>query len=85
MSLQGERIRQAIDRKQWVITALLQALGFIRRELSNEDEGLEKGGPPPPINFARFHKTKLRKSFIINKTTSKTKLNEATGILLQAC
>jgi len=31
MNLQGERLRQAIDRKQWVITGLLQALGLTRR------------------------------------------------------
>ncbi|HEY6292509.1 MAG TPA: hypothetical protein VI455_13255 [Terriglobia bacterium] len=30
MNLQGERLRQAIDRKQWVITGLLKAMGLIR-------------------------------------------------------
>jgi len=50
MSLEGERLRNAIDRKQWVITGLLQTLGLHRREHPAETMSqAEKGAPPPPI------------------------------------
>jgi len=35
MSLQGERLRRAIDRKQWVILAVIRALRN-NRETANE-------------------------------------------------
>ena len=42
MNLQGERLRRAIDRKQWVITGLLQILYRSRKE---ESENSPASGP----------------------------------------
>lgn len=48
MTLQGERLRQAIDRKQWVIIGLLQALGLTRKDDSGENAQDEETPLPPP-------------------------------------
>ena len=53
MSLQGERLRHAVDRKQWVITGLLQALHLTRTRENTGRKGSRrrKNRPSPPSNF----------------------------------
>jgi len=89
MSLHGERLRQAIDRKQRVIISLLRALGLNRKDDGEEDEN----GVAPPRSYRASVReseggTKTRKkdpknlrneatfSFRINKTTPKNVKNE---------
>jgi hypothetical protein len=48
MLLQAERLRRAIDRKQWVISGLLQTPMMARRYGSNVAEGHESGGNGAP-------------------------------------
>jgi hypothetical protein len=69
MSLQGERLRQAIDRKQWVINGLLQTPGMVRTEAPGGGVSalLRKTPPPPPKNDQNE----------ANKSTAKRAKNEA--------
>ncbi len=81
MSLQGERLRHDIDRKQWVITGLLQLLGACwdaSDNAGNQDDRKADTTPSPRGRF--FPKTKLRGPFESAKSTEnepRTKLNEA--------
>jgi len=61
MALEGTRLRQAIDRKQWVITGLLQTLGLHHRRDSDPGAASEPKNPPPPPR-SNLSKTKLRSS-----------------------
>jgi hypothetical protein len=75
MSLHGERLRQAIDRKQWVIIGLLQALGLTRREPSSQDERPEEG-PLPPMKICKNEAKSPLESTRRPRKTSKTKPNK---------
>jgi hypothetical protein len=87
MSLQGERLRQAIDRKQRVITSLLRALG-LHHAVGNYDS-LEIPADPASKPFSakktkkknlKFNKTKPlspAKSTKRPQKQAKTKPNEA--------
>jgi len=73
MSLHGERLRQAIDRKQWVITGLLRALGLTPTPPSREDERRDKA---PPLKFCKTNPTSPLKSTKPSRKTSKTNPNK---------
>jgi hypothetical protein len=75
MSLHGERLRQAIDRKQWVIIGLLQALGLTRGQPSSEDENPEEG-PLPPMKICKTKPKSRLESTKRPRKTSKTKPNK---------
>jgi hypothetical protein len=81
MNLQGERLRQAIDRKQWVITGLLQTLHRSGAENPGESPGAssqEKAAPPSPPK--KLHETKPTgplESINRSEKRAKTKPNEA--------
>jgi len=68
MNLQGERLRQAIDRKQRIITALLRTLYRPGDEKQNHFavSGTESSGAPQNIEGS-----KANRSFRINKTRRK--------------
>ena len=54
MSLEGERLRHAIDRKQWVIIGLLQALGLYRQGFADAAEPPAQARKYPPLPPGRF-------------------------------
>jgi len=49
MEQQGERLRQAIDRKQWVINGLLQTLGLAHRARPKRRSRGQKAATPHPL------------------------------------
>jgi hypothetical protein len=48
MNEQADRLRRAIDRKQWVITGMIQAFGLAKKEVPDEADSAKKGTPLPP-------------------------------------
>jgi hypothetical protein len=46
--LQGDRLRRAIDRKQWVINGMMQASGLIYKPEPHQTDAAKSGGTPPP-------------------------------------
>jgi hypothetical protein len=78
MDRQGERLRRAIDRKQWVITGLLQTLGLSHRAQPDAPADGTRADPPPPLSNSG--KTKLGsplESIKSSKNEAKTKLKTA--------
>jgi len=81
MDRRGERLRQAIDRKQWVIIGLLQTLGLAARSVREAGDGAADEGsaapakPPkrgvPPSPRVKKCKNEPEKLFRINKTIKK--------------
>jgi len=69
MSLEGQRLRQAIDRKQWVITGLLQTMGVGRLDGYGPGHQTEQiAHPSPPSNLTP---PKATKPCRISKTSPK--------------
>jgi hypothetical protein len=77
MNQQGERLRQAIDRKQWVITGLLQTLGLAQQDRSTSDDETrrEHRRPPTPLPPGQGQ-NKPNKSSRINKSAQKQTENK---------
>jgi hypothetical protein len=80
MYLQVERLRRAIDRKQWVITGLLQTPALADRYGPNS-AGVGQAGvqDPSPLGIAPKRKTNLRSTLESTKPPKnepKTNLNE---------
>ena len=48
MEMQGDRLRRAIDRKQWVINGLLQTLRIPAPRTPEDPPDPGSGSPPPP-------------------------------------
>lgn len=80
MYLQGQRLRQAIDRKQWVITGLRQTPMLAQRYGPNASgTGVPAAQDPPPPRYSPKSKTNLRsvlESTKRRKNEPKTNLNK---------